>query len=71
MWLRSTSDQQITVADLGLELDFRSGEEMLTEISAKFTPGRLEAELQASGFSAEALWTSDGDEFLVTLARPS
>jgi L-histidine N-alpha-methyltransferase len=71
MWLRSTSDQRITVADLELELDFRSGEEMLTEISAKFTPDRLEAELAASGFSAESLWTSDGDEFLVTLARPS
>jgi L-histidine Nalpha-methyltransferase len=71
MWLRSTSDQRITVTDLGLELEFRSGEEMLTEISAKFTPDRLEAELSASGFSAEALWTSDGDEFLVTLARPS
>jgi L-histidine Nalpha-methyltransferase len=71
MWLRSTSDQRITVTDLGLELNFRSGEEMLTEISAKFTPDRLEAELSASGFSAESLWTSDGDEFLVTLARPS
>jgi L-histidine Nalpha-methyltransferase len=71
MWLRSTADQRITVTDLQLELDFRSGEEMLTEISAKFTPDRLREELSASGFSAESLWTSDGDEFLLTLARPS
>jgi L-histidine N-alpha-methyltransferase len=71
MWLRSTTDQRITVTDLHLELDFRSGEEMLTEISTKFTAEDLEAELRASGFTAESLWTSDGDEFLVTLARPS
>jgi len=71
MWLRSSRDQQIRVADLGLTLAFRSGEEMLTEISTKFSPPALEAELNECGFVVESTWASDGDEFLLTLARPS
>ncbi len=71
MWLRSTEDQQIRVADLELELDFGAGEEMLTEISTKFSPDALEAELSECGFIVESMWSSDGDEFLLTLARPS
>jgi len=71
MWLRSTSDQPVRVADLDLDLSFGSGEEMLTEISTKFTPAGLEAELAASGFEVERLWPSDGDEFLLTLSRPA
>ena len=71
MWLRSTEDQQIHVVDLGLELAFRAGEEMLTEISTKFTPGALETELNECGFVVESMWHSEGDEFLLTMARPS
>jgi uncharacterized SAM-dependent methyltransferase len=41
---------------------------MLTEISCKFTPEALEAELVASGFVVEATWASEGGEFLLTLA---
>ncbi len=64
-------DQQVHVADLELDLAFRSGEEMLTEISTKFSPPALEAELGECGFVVESTWASDGDEFLLTLARPS
>jgi L-histidine N-alpha-methyltransferase len=71
MWLRSVSDQQIRVADLDLDLFFGSGEEMLTEISTKFTPAALGAEPPANGFEIERLWPSDGDEFLLTLSRPT
>jgi len=71
MWLRSTGDQRILVADLDLELTFGSGEEMLTEISTKFSPDALEAELNECGFVVESMWPSEGDEFLLTLARPS
>jgi L-histidine N-alpha-methyltransferase len=71
MWLRSTVDQRVRVADLDLDVVFGAGEEMLTEISTKFSPGDLETELNECGFVAEAMWTSDGDEFLLTLARPS
>jgi len=71
MWLRSTGDQQIRVADLDLDLTFESGEEMLTEISTKFSPEALEAELSECGFIVETMWCSTGDEFLLTMARPS
>jgi L-histidine N-alpha-methyltransferase len=71
MWLRSTADQTVTVADLGLDLTFADGEEMLTEISTKFSPDALAVELSECGFVVETMWPSDGDEFLVTLARPS
>ena len=71
MWLRSSEDQRISVGDLDLEVEFAAGEEMHTEISTKFSSESLEAELRECGFIAESMWTSDGDEFLVTLARPS
>ncbi len=60
MWLRSTGDQQIRVADLDLDLTFESGEEMLTEISTKFSPEALEVELSECGFIVETMWCSDG-----------
>jgi L-histidine N-alpha-methyltransferase len=71
MWLRSTVAQHVRVADLGLDLDFAAGEEVLTEISTKFAPGALQAELGECGFVTESTWTSPGDEFLLTLARPA
>ena len=71
MWLRSSGDQQIHVSDLDLDLAFRAGEEMLTEISTKFSPDALGAELSECGFVVESMWPSAGDEFLMTLARPS
>jgi L-histidine Nalpha-methyltransferase len=71
MWLRSEEDQRIRVADLGLELAFASGEAMRTEISVKFSPDALEEELKRAGFTVEATWASAGDEFLLTLARPT
>jgi L-histidine Nalpha-methyltransferase len=69
MWLRSSTDQTVRVADLDLDLSFQKGEEMLTEISTKFSPAGLESELAASGFSIESMWLSPGEEFLLTSAR--
>jgi L-histidine N-alpha-methyltransferase len=69
MWLRSRDDCRIRVADLDLDLEFAEGAEMLTEISVKFSPDSLEAELTRCGFEVEAMWPSDGDEFLLTMAR--
>ena len=53
MWLRSTDDQRVRVADLDLDLAFAAGEEMLTEISTKFSPEALEEELSECGFVVE------------------
>jgi L-histidine Nalpha-methyltransferase len=71
MWLRSAETQTVRVADLDLDVEFRSGEEMLTEISTKFSPEALEAELRECGFVIESTWASDGGEFQMSLARPS
>ena len=38
MRLRADRHQEVTIADLGLTVAFAAGEELLTEISAKFTP---------------------------------
>jgi len=68
MWLRSADACRVRVVDLDLEVDFAAGEEMLTEISTKFSPDSLRHELEASGLEVEASWASPGDEFLMTMA---
>ncbi len=70
MWLRSDEEQRIRVADLDLDVSFGAGEEMLTEISSKFSADALESELSDCGFDVEAMWPSEGDDFLLTMARP-
>ncbi len=70
MWLQSTTEQSVRVDGLDIDLSFDEGEAMMTEISTKFTPEGLEAELAGCGFVVEATWTSPGDEFLMTLCHP-
>lgn len=69
MWLRSLDACTVTVAALGLPVEFAAGEEMRTEISTKFSPSLLAEELAAGGFIVETTWTSDGGEFQMSLAR--
>jgi len=69
MWLRSLDGGRVTVADLGLEVTFAPGEEMLTEISTKFSLDALRDELEACGLVVDDTWTAEGDEFVLTLAR--
>ncbi len=68
MWLRSEDACRVKIADLGLEVEFAAGEEMLTEISTKFSPDELREELEEGGLEVEASWASPGDEFLMTMA---
>jgi L-histidine Nalpha-methyltransferase len=70
MRLRAKSRQRVRVPGLGLELDFAAGEELRTEISAKFTPGRVSEELDRGGFVVDRQFGADGGEFLLTLAHP-
>ena len=67
--LRSTTDQKVTVGDLDLVVAFGAGEEMRTEVSAKFRPEGVRAELAAAGFASRAAWTDRAGRFLVTLAE--
>ena len=55
MRLRSRRAQRrARCADLDMEVAFAPGEDLLTEISAKFTPERLGGELEAAGFVVDA-----------------
>ena len=71
MRLRSGGDQRVTVADLGLVVDFADGEEMRTEISAKFRRPGVEAELAAAGLELMTWWTDARGDFALSLSRRS
>jgi len=71
MALISTRDQQVRIGTLDLTVDFGVGERMRTEISAKFRPDELAAELSATGLTLERLWTDAAGDFALSLARPA
>ncbi|MEU4316007.1 L-histidine N(alpha)-methyltransferase [Nocardia sp. NPDC024068] len=68
MRLESTVDTTVTVADLGLTVRFARGEQMRTEISAKFRLEGLGEELRGAGFVLEHAWTDPDDRFALVLA---
>ncbi len=71
MRLRARREHTVLVRDLDLAVHFDEGEELRTEISAKFTPARLEGDLAAAGLDL-ASWLTDPDElFALTLSRRS
>jgi L-histidine N-alpha-methyltransferase len=70
MRLRAARATRVTLREAGISVSFTPGEEILTEISAKFTPERIEQELGAAGFVIDGMWGADEGEFLLTLAHP-
>lgn len=70
MRLRSTTDQVVEIGDLAMEATFGSGEELRTEISAKFTKEQVAAELAEAGFTGLRSW-EDAEGFLLTLSSPN
>jgi L-histidine Nalpha-methyltransferase len=71
MRLRSRADQRVRIADLALDLRFDAGEEMRTEVSAKFRRSGVRAELAAAGLDLRRWWAGPDDDFAVSLAAPS
>ena len=71
MRLRSQRPCRVTLAALDLTVDFAAGEEMRTELSAKFTRARLEADLAAAGLALQGWMTDAGSRFALTLSGPS
>jgi len=70
MRLRARSPQRVTVAGLGLQVEFEAGEELRTEISAKFTRPKLQNDFRAAGLVLER-WYSDAEQlFALSLASP-
>jgi L-histidine Nalpha-methyltransferase len=69
MRLRARRELTIVVRGLDLPVHFDVGEELRTEISAKFTPERLEGDLAAAGLEL-VRWLTDPDGlFALTLSR--
>jgi L-histidine N-alpha-methyltransferase len=71
MRLRALEPVDVRVEELGLDVAFTQGEEMRTEISAKFTPGGVGAELTTAGLELAGWWTDRAGDFGVALAAPS
>ena len=71
MRLRARAAQRVTVAGLGLTAEFAAGEELRTEISAKFRPARVAAELVAHGLEVAGSFRDPAGDFAVWLARPT
>ncbi len=71
MHLEADGSQQARLAALDLEVAFDDGERLHTEISAKFRPDGLAAELATAGFEVREGWTDAAGDFLVTLSRPT
>ncbi len=68
MWLRATSAQRVDIAALDLTVDFAAGEEMLTEVSCKFRPDGVAAELAAAGLRRTHWWTDPAGDFGLSLS---
>jgi L-histidine N-alpha-methyltransferase len=69
MRLRARREHTTLVRALDLPVHFDAGEEVRTEISAKFTPERLQGDLAAAGLEL-VRWFTDPDElFALTLSR--
>ncbi|MFI6677682.1 L-histidine N(alpha)-methyltransferase [Kribbella sp. NPDC050470] len=67
MHLRAERAMQVLIPEIHLEVDFAAGEELSTEISAKFHPHTVHAELDKAGFTEAAWWTDSEARFALSL----
>ncbi|MCI0569534.1 MAG: L-histidine N(alpha)-methyltransferase [Myxococcaceae bacterium] len=68
MRLRAQERQVVRVPRLELLLTFDEAEEMRTEVSTKFHPEQVEAELHTAGFALRRFWTDAPGDFGLSLA---
>jgi L-histidine N-alpha-methyltransferase len=69
MRLRAIGEQRVSLPGAGIEVRFADGEEMRTEISTKFTPASVEAELGTAGLVLERLYTDEAGLFALSVSR--
>nr|WP_203988570.1 L-histidine N(alpha)-methyltransferase [Sphaerisporangium rufum] len=69
MRLRAARAMRVRLPALALRVAFRAGEEMRTEISAKFDRRGLTGELCRAGFAVTRWYTDPAGDFAVVLAR--
>ena len=68
MRLRSRTAQTGKVPALALAVDFAAGEELRTEVSAKFRRERVHEELAAAGLESARWWTDGEGRFALSLS---
>ncbi len=68
MRLRATADMRVHIRGLDLHVDFAAGEELRTEVSAKFRPEGVRAELSAAGLELAHWWTDEQGRFALSLS---
>ena len=68
MRLRAREAHHVVVDALGLTVGFSVGEEIRTEISAKFRPAGVEAELAAAGLEPACWWTDPAGDYGLSLS---
>jgi L-histidine N-alpha-methyltransferase len=71
MRLRAQRACQVQIRALELEVNFEAGEELRTEISAKFSPERMTADLITAGLEQVAMYTDEEQLYGLVLARPA
>ena len=68
MRLRAQVEQTVSLPALEMTVQFEAGEQMRTEISAKFRRTGVEAELVAAGFEPARFWTDAAGDFALSLS---
>ncbi|MEO1063354.1 MAG: L-histidine N(alpha)-methyltransferase [Actinomycetota bacterium] len=69
MRLRARTDQRIRIAELGLDVELAAGDDLRTEISAKFRLDRLGDELERLGLELVEVWTDPAGDYALSLSR--
>lgn len=67
--LRSRRAQRVRIRALDLEVTFGAGEELHTEISAKFRRDGIERELAAAGLEPAGWWSDPAGDFGLSVSR--
>ncbi|WP_406504310.1 L-histidine N(alpha)-methyltransferase [Streptomyces sp. NBC_00212] len=68
MRLRARRDVTVKIPELDLVVSFTAGEELRTEVSAKFRESGVRAELTSAGFVPSRWWTDAAGRFALSLA---
>ncbi|GHA96632.1 hypothetical protein GCM10010330_58480 [Streptomyces tendae] len=68
MRLRSRTAQTVKIQELDLAVDFADGEELRTEVSAKFRREGVRVELAAAGLDLAHWWTDAEGRFALSLS---
>ncbi|WP_069812235.1 L-histidine N(alpha)-methyltransferase [Streptomyces sp. TP-A0874] len=71
MRLRARRSLTVKLTALDLEVPFTAGEEMRTEVSTKFRPEGVRAELAAAGLELRQWWTDAMGRFALSLSGPA